>query len=277
MIPTLVFGLMGGGRVNTKKSESTITAHDIQKLIVVYCRVRYNRTRRMNNVSSRMIVRANNIRKSLNGKLILSNVSLSARTGEIIGITGPIGAGKSTLLFILAGILTPDSGTIHLFSAPSSDAIRKKINYASGNNRLSGYASVAENLAIYSLLYGVPFNKDSTLSFLTKFTSNASSILHKKVYRLSSGENALVNLCKAFTNTPQLLLLDEISAHLDPVAVLLVIRLLREHAKKGNTILLISQKPEELRALCTRMIVLSRGTIRYDGPPTDARHIETHY
>lgn len=226
------------------------------------------------------IINIKNAGKSLFGKLILSNVSLSVRQGDIIGITGPIGAGKSTLLYILSGILDLDGGSLSVFSQSFSQhrtEILQRMNYASAGHRLSGYATVQENLCIYALLYGKTLDVEKISHFFHHFEINPKELLRKKVYRLSSGENSLVNLCKAFINTPELLLLDEITTHFDPVTAETAHSYLKTYASSGKTIVLVSQNLDEIRSLCSRVVVLVRGHIRYVGTSLSTRKITTYY
>ena len=221
------------------------------------------------------MIAVTSISKSLGRKRILSNVSLSVRGGEIVGISGPIGAGKSTLLFLLNGLLAPDRGTISMLGMSlerSRSSIAEHANYASSSQRLSGYATVEENMATFARLYGI-LNYRAVVSPLWKFCGISSGILHKKVFRLSSGENSFVNLTKAILNDPSVLLLDEITAHMDPVLTTKVRSYLKKRTTDLNCTVFVSQNIEEIRQTATRMILLSQGKIVYDGKPLSARQV----
>ncbi len=219
------------------------------------------------------------INKTLGRKLILSNVSLSVRPGEIVGIAGPVGAGKSTLLNICNGLISPDSGFVTIINLPmqtNQQQILQHINYASSSQRLSGYATVMENLATYALLYEVPDAKIRLASFFEHFGVPAG-LLHKKIYRLSSGENSLVNLAKALLNNPNVLLLDEITAHMDPILTARVHKFLKKRNTAEFVTMLVSQNTKELQSFCSRLIVLSHGRIVYNGKPLSPARIKTYY
>ena len=227
----------------------------------------------------RCMIELKAINKTLGRKLILSNVSLSVSPGEIVGIAGPVGAGKSTLLNICNGLISPDRGRvtiINLSLETHQQQILQQINYASSSQRLSGYATVMENLATYALLYEVPDVNIRLASFFKHFSIPAG-LLHKKIYRLSSGENSLVNLAKAILNNPKVLLLDEITAHMDPVLTARVHGFLKKRNTAECVTVLVSQNTKELQSLCTRVIVLSRGRIVYDGKPLSPARIKTYY
>ncbi len=219
------------------------------------------------------------INKTLGRKLILSNVSLSARPGEIVGVAGQVGAGKSTLLNICNGLISPDRGSVTIINLPMQTCqqqIMQHINYASSSQRLSGYATVMENLTTYASLYEVPNVKKHLASFW-KYFGVPASFLHKKIYRLSSGENSLVNLAKAVLNNPKVLLLDEITAHMDPLLTARVHAFLKKRNTAEFVTMLVSQNTKELQSLCTRLIVLSRGRVVYDGRPLSSARIKTYY
>jgi ABC-type multidrug transport system ATPase subunit len=219
------------------------------------------------------------IYKSLGQKLILSNVSLSVRGGEIIGITGPIGSGKSTLLYILSGLLDPDSGSITIMGSqalPRNTHTLAHMNYASSGQRLSGYATVMENLVTYARLYSVK-NVHRQITMLWKLFKMPSSMLQKRVYKLSSGENSFVNFVKALLNNPDILLLDEITSHMDPLFANRVRAHLRKRSTMHTVTIIVSQNLAELRSLCTRIIVLTAGKIIYDGKPRTVYTTQKYY
>jgi len=225
------------------------------------------------------MIELNAITKTLGRKLILSNVSLSVGPGEIVGIAGPVGAGKSTLLNMCNGLISPDKGSVTIINLPMQtrqQQILQHINYASSNQRLSGYATVMENLATYALLYEIPDANIRITSFFRHFGIPAG-LLHKKIYRLSSGENSLVNLAKAVLNNPKVLLLDEITAHMDPILTARVHEFLKKRNISTCVTVLVSQNTKELQSFCTRVIVLSRGRVVYDGKPLSPARIKIHY
>ena len=230
-------------------------------------------------VKNRCMIKLKFINKTLGRKLILSNVSLSIHSGEIIGIAGPVGAGKSTLLNILNGLITPDKGSVTIMELPMStnlQQILQQLNHASSSQRLSGYATVSENLYTYAQLYGVS-NIQKHIALYWNLFKMPIGLLHKKVYRLSSGENSLVNLVKALLNNPKILLLDEITAHMDSLFANRVHTYIKNRKKLGAITILVSQNTKELQKISTRMVVLSNGTITYDGKPINNTQAQSYY
>lgn len=185
--------------------------------------------------------------------------------GEIVGVTGPIGAGKTSLVYTALGLIKPDSGCVSFFSHPFDthrQEILQQINFASSYLRLNGYSSVKENLLTFARLYQIknPVEKierlANTFDILYLLSSN------RKVYKLSSGENIKVNLCKAFLNDPKILFLDEITAHLDPKSIIVLHQyIIAQHKQTNLTVLYVSQRINELQKLCNRLVYMEHGTI----------------
>ncbi len=194
--------------------------------------------------------------------------------GEIVGIAGPVGVGKSTLLHMLTGLLDQDGGSLSFFDVKASPstrpAIAQQINYASSSQRLSGYATVWENFATYADLYETD-NWQALIKTLWKTFDMAPTLLGRKVYRLSSGENSLVNFVKALLNDPKILFLDEITAHMDPSLAQKVRSCIVSRNEGARATVLVSQNLEEMKIMCTRMIILKNGTVSYDGKPLGDR------
>lgn len=205
-----------------------------------------------------------NISKQFNGKAILSKINTSIYRGEVIGITGPIGAGKTTLIQVALGLITPDTGSVSLLGLPLEkhrQQLLKQINFASSSLRLNGYSTVMENLQTFARLYEVKNAKEKIQTLCSRF-----HILHlldssSKVYKLSSGENSTVNLCKALLNNPSILFFDEITAHMDPGGVQQFYSYIRERKALYQNSVLISQSITELQHVCDRIIFMSSGKI----------------
>lgn len=220
------------------------------------------------------------LKKSLGGKHIVSNLSLFVGQGEIVGIAGPVGVGKSTLLHMLTGLLDPDSGSISYFGVKANSSTRpviaQQINYASSSQRLSGYATVWENFSTFANLYQADAWR-ALVKTLWKTFDMAPALLTRKVYRLSSGENSFVNFCKALLNNPKILFLDEITAHMDPSLAQKIRAYIVSRNHESMTTVLVSQNLEEIKAMCSRMVILKNGTVSYDGKPLGDRESKKHF
>ena len=181
-----------------------------------------------------------------------------------MGITGPIGAGKTTLIQMALGLITPDSGAIHMLNLPLEShrqTLLQQINFASSSLRLNGYSSIMENLMTFSGLYNIDHAKEKIQKLSDEFHIRHLLDSGEKVYKLSSGENSTVNLCKALLNNPVLLFFDEITAHMDPSGIRRFYKYLRSFKRNSGSVVLISQNISELQYACDRIIFMRKGHI----------------
>lgn len=166
----------------------------------------------MNNVIE---VRA--LRKEFGQKVAIGNLNFDVKRGEILGFLGANGAGKTTTIFMLLGLIAPTSGSIKIFGnemKTSRIEILKRMNFASAYQQLPYNLRVWENLLVFAEIYGVarPKNKIDELLELFELADQRKQLTGS----LSSGEQTRLSLCKALLNDPDILLLDEPTASLDP-------------------------------------------------------------
>ena len=163
-------------------------------------------------------LKVKNLTKMFNGKLAINKINFSLEENTILGILGPNGSGKSTTIGILLGLIKPTSGQIYINDTYISNKNRLKflniMNFASPYTELPKRLSVMENLSIYARLYNVKNIKDRLEEIYDYFELYD---LLKKTGELSSGQKTRVALAKALINKPEILLLDEPTASLDPV------------------------------------------------------------
>lgn len=209
-----------------------------------------------------------NVSKRLSKNPIVSELDFRIESGEFVFLLGPIGSGKTTILNLASGLLEPDCGQISVFSqsyATHGSFIRERINFASSTSRLNGYSSVYENLLTFCRLYAIP----NPAQKINEVIALLEPIRHipptRKVYGLSAGESALINLYKSLLNSPKLLFLDEITSHFDPVLTKAVLRLLRTlNRKRGMTILYATQQIRDMHRTGNRVIVMKKGMISHN-------------
>lgn len=201
--------------------------------------------------------------KSFRSKEVLKGISFSLDPGEILGIIGPNGAGKSTLLYILMGIITPDSGEIFYFGKnffSNRAKILQRIGFASHYVSLPYSLTVMENLKVFAHLYGVKGAERRIEELLELFLLKEKK--NSITRALSSGEMMRVNLVRALLANPNILLLDEPTAGLDPDYVRYVGKILKEKSERENlTIILTSHQLGELERLATKLLLLRDGMI----------------
>ncbi len=209
-----------------------------------------------------------NISKSFHSVKANHNINLTIRSGEILGLLGENGAGKTTLMNILYGLYQPDSGEIRIngkkieISSPV-ESIRRGIGMVHQHFMLVQNHTVADNIAIgyekTPLLFPSKKIKAGIVSFSKKFKFEIDP--EKKVWQLSAGEQQRVEIIKALFNGAELLILDEPTSVLTPQESKDLFQILRDMKDKGQLIIIISHKLDEIMALCDRVTVLRKGEI----------------
>lgn len=224
--------------------------------------------------AERLILEVKGLTKEFLNKYFLSsrhsyravnNISFDMKKGEILGFLGHNGAGKTTTIQMLLGTLIPTYGTIHYFKKDFHEnqyEILKRVGYASGYDRMHPRLTVFENLDIVGRVYGlsknIRFNR--IIELLKSF--GMSKIIDKPVGALSAGQSTCVILAKAFICQPDLVLLDEPSASLDPETAYKVRQfILKQNKEYDTSILITSHNMNEIQELCNRVIILSNGVI----------------
>ncbi|HSX24125.1 MAG TPA: ABC transporter ATP-binding protein [Candidatus Saccharimonadales bacterium] len=197
--------------------------------------------------------------------------------GEIVGLLGPNGAGKSSTIQMLLGLLTPSGGQITYFGKDFNKhriEILARINYLSAFNTLQNKITVAQNMRVYASAYNVnnPHKKiDELLDFF--------EIMHLKNERyleISAGQRTRVNMAKAFLNDPELVLMDEPTASLDPDIVDKVLTMIELFKRERQlSILYTSHNMTEVERICDRVIFLSHGKIVREAAPKDLPSLHT--
>jgi ABC-2 type transport system ATP-binding protein len=184
-------------------------------------------------------------------------------------LLGPNGAGKTTTINMLLGVLSPTSGTIKIEGidiAKHRSRALERTNFAAVYAPLPGNLTVAQNLRVFGLLYRVR-NLSRRIEELLH-TFDLTQFRNTKSGVLSSGEQTRLGLAKALINSPDLLLLDEPTASLDPSAAQYIRQTIREFAREHSIgILWTSHNMYEVADVCDRVLFLSKGNILIEGDP----------
>ncbi len=201
--------------------------------------------------------------------IAVDDVSFSVKEGEIVGLLGPNGAGKTTTIQMLLDLITPSSGEMRYFGKPfpkEREYCLSRINFASAYTHVQSRMTVIQNLHIYAGLYAVvqADKKVEELLDLLEIRELAKELF----WHLSSGQKTRVILAKALLNNPQLLLMDEPTASLDPDIAKKTVELIQTLQKKeGVSMLYTSHNMEEVERLCDRVIFLDHGKIVAEDTP----------
>jgi ABC-2 type transport system ATP-binding protein len=213
------------------------------------------------------IVSLQGLVKSFKGEVAVDHLNLEVAGGERVGLLGPNGAGKTTTLLMLLGVIHPDAGTIdvagHRLPHRRSKAM-EKVGFVAGYLPLPENLTVREALSLFAGFAGLrrpgPIVDEAIEAF------GLEALASKRNQELSSGQRTLVSITKATLHHPQLLVLDEPTASLDPdISIKVRTALLDLHRRDGTALLVTSHNMREVETLCQRMILMSKGKIVADG------------
>jgi ABC-2 type transport system ATP-binding protein len=199
----------------------------------------------------------------------VDDVSFRIGRGSITGLLGGNGAGKTTTIAMIMGLVLPSAGRVQVLGHPmpaESDAVRGRMNFESPYVDMPMRLTVRQNLTVFGKLYAVRDLKGRIAQLADDLDLN--DFLDRANGKLSAGQKTRVALAKALINEPELLLLDEPTASLDPDTADWVRQHLESYRKARNaTILLASHNMLEVERLCDRVIIMKRGRIVDDDAP----------
>jgi len=217
------------------------------------------------------VITVSHLSKRYDDTLAVDDVSFSVPRGATLGLLGGNGAGKTTTIAMLLGLLVPTLGSIHVLGHDMSRdrfAALARMNFSSPYVSLPGRISVRENLQVYAHLYGVRHTAQRITELAGEL--DLTGLLDRPAGDLSAGQKTRVALAKSLINRPDVLLLDEPTASLDPDTGDMVRSWLeRYRAESGCTILLASHNMAEVERLCSDVVMLKKGRIVDHGTPQD--------
>ncbi|MBF0362381.1 MAG: ABC transporter ATP-binding protein [Oligoflexia bacterium] len=210
-----------------------------------------------------MLIKVYNLTKIYNKKRGLFPTSFEVDSGELISVIGHNGAGKSTLLRLLSTNLLPDSGDawINGINLKNRVALVRKIGFVPETPNLFDFFSVEYNLKLFARLFKIPFSRIEEI--MKEF--NLLSFRNSKIQILSKGLKQRVSIVRSLLSDPPILLFDEPTSGIDYEMTKEIYRLLKDFHSKGKTIMFTSHRPEEIKTLATRILVLHQGNLIFDG------------
>jgi len=219
--------------------------------------------------STASAIKAENLVKFYKGTRAVDGISFNLPAGSITALLGGNGAGKTTTIAMILGLVTPTSGRISVLGAEMPREryrVLSRMNFESPYVDLPTRLTVRQNLSVFAELYGVADVAARLAELATAL--DLTEFLDKWTGRLSSGQKTRVSLAKALLNRPEVLLLDEPTASLDPDTADWVRAHLENYRRStGATILLASHNMNEVERLCERVIIMKRGRIEDDDTP----------
>jgi ABC-2 type transport system ATP-binding protein len=214
-------------------------------------------------------IAVNALVKRYKGVTAVDGISFHLRPGSITGLLGGNGAGKTTTIAMIMGLVMPTSGTVTVLGAQMPKEryrVLHRMNFESPYIDMPMRLTVRQNLSVFAQLYAVP-DIDTRIANLAS-ELDLTEFLDRPTGKLSAGQKTRVSLAKALLNRPEVLLLDEPTASLDPdTADWVRARLERYRSEHGATILLASHNMNEVERLCERVIIMKKGRIEDDDTP----------
>ena len=218
-----------------------------------------------------LVIEVENLTRRFGAITAVDGISFAVRHGETAALLGINGAGKTTTIAMLLGLLLPDTGSIRILSADMlSERYRAlpRMNFSSPYVDLPRRLTVAQNLEIFARLYGVADIKARVREIAAELDMTA--LLDRPSGQLSAGQRSRVALGKALINRPDVLLLDEPTASLDPDTADRIRGYLTAYqANHGMTILLASHNMAEVERMCASVFIMRAGRIRDQGSPRE--------
>ncbi len=209
------------------------------------------------------------LRKAYKAGIAVDGITFALRAGSITALLGGNGAGKTTTIAMIMGLVAPTSGRVSVLGADMSrnrHAVLHRMNFESPYVDMPMRLTVRQNLRVFGLLYGVS-DVEKRIGTLAE-ELDLAEFLDRPAGKLSAGQKTRVSLAKSLLNEPEVLLLDEPTASLDPdTADWIRTRLEDYRAARGATILLASHNMGEVERLCERVIMMKRGRIEDDDTP----------
>jgi ABC-2 type transport system ATP-binding protein len=217
------------------------------------------------------LLRVERLVKDFGSLRALNGVSFSVPKGIVMGLLGPNGAGKTTCIDILLGTTIPNAGEIEYFGRDffsDRQACLRRINFASAYHNLQNRISVRQNLLVFAHLYEVDQPRKKIDELIEYF--EVSDIADRRFGDLSAGQRTRVNLIKSLMNDPELILMDEPTASLDPDIADKTLSLIENLRRDRQlSILFTSHKMDEVSRICDEVIFLSKGEVVSRGTPLD--------
>jgi lipopolysaccharide export system ATP-binding protein len=225
-------------------------------------------------VSGESVLRGDGLSKTYGKRLVLNNVSVSVKGGEIVGLLGPNGAGKTTTFSIVVGLIRPDQGTVtcngeDLTQLPMYQRARKGVTYLPQETSVFRKLTVEENLlAILETLSLSATERRERLAQLLG-DLHIDHLAKNRADSLSGGERRRTEIARALVMEPSFMLLDEPFAGIDPLSVIDIQEIMLQLCKRGIGILVTDHNVRETLTICDRAYILSEGQVFVEGTPQE--------
>jgi ABC-2 type transport system ATP-binding protein len=206
-------------------------------------------------------VEIESVSKSFGDRQVVREVSFAAERGEVLGLVGPNGAGKTTTIRMLLDIIKPDSGSVRVFGRPLDEAAKARIGYLPEDRGLYRSLRVWETLVYLASLKGIQ-NREAG-GRANELLERVGLLAHKdkKVAELSRGMGQLGQFAATILHRPDLVVLDEPFAALDPLNVRLMKEMIAERRSQGAAFIMSTHQMDQVEELCDRVVMIDQGRV----------------
>jgi len=206
-----------------------------------------------------LAVEVSHIAKSFADKVAVDNLSFSVAQGEMFGLIGPNGAGKTTTIRMMMDILRPDSGEVTILGEKLNEATKNKLGYLPEERGLYKKLKVIDSIVYLASLKGVDRHSATEKANELLNQTGMSASRDKKIEELSRGMGQIIQFIVTIIHDPQLLVLDEPFAGLDPVNTELLKGMLADLRNQGKAVILSTHQMNQVEELCDRILMINNG------------------
>ena len=211
------------------------------------------------------------VSRSFDGRPVLTDVSFTVAAGRLTGFVGANGAGKTTTMRIILGVLAADSGRVSLGGEPLTREIRQRFGYMPEERGLYPKMTVAEQVVYLGRLHGLSHATAAERTTRLLDRLGLGDRAGEKLEKLSLGNQQRAQVAAALVHDPEVLVLDEPFSGLDPLAVEVMVDVLRDRAAAGVPVLFSSHQLDLVERLCDDLVIIADGRIRAAGDRTSLR------
>jgi lipopolysaccharide export system ATP-binding protein len=225
-------------------------------------------------------LRAEGLKKRYRSRIVVKDVSLEVRSGEVIGLLGPNGAGKTTCFYMMVGLVPMDGGELHLDGRrlthmPIHRRARLGLSYLPQEASIFRRLTVGDNVrAVLELQHSEPATIENMLDDLLR-DLHISHLRDNQAISLSGGERRRVEIARALATQPRFILLDEPFAGVDPIAVLDIQKIIGFLRERGIGVLITDHNVRETLGICDRAYIINDGTVLAYGKPEEIVYNES--
>jgi lipopolysaccharide export system ATP-binding protein len=219
-------------------------------------------------------LRTISLKKSYRARTVVQDVSLSVKSGEVVGLLGPNGAGKTTSFYMIVGLIAADGGEIlidevNVTHLPIHRRARLGLAYLPQEASIFRRLTVSQNIEAVLELHGyAPLELDERLEALLN-DLHIAHIRNNPAISLSGGERRRVEIARALATDPRFILLDEPFAGVDPIAVLDIQKIIRFLKERGIGVLITDHNVRETLGICNRAYIINAGSVMAEGKPDE--------